>query len=166
MSASDADAAQQVLVDRIVMIHVELHHRDDAAEGAHEMAKHAGFVHAPQHGLGVVGRGEDFEEEPVRLRIVAQLAVHQLERARGKMHRVGMEGEIVFLRELKDADQVDRIALEHVRIGDIDAVVVDDEIVGLAQRAARTRTQLGHHPAEHGHGLRLRVFELRAQDAR
>ena len=52
------------------------------------------------------------------------------------MHRVGMEGEIVFLREMKDADEVDRIALEHVRIGDVDAVVVDDEIVGLAQRAA------------------------------
>ena len=29
-----ADAAQQVLVDRVVVIHVELHHRDDAAEGA------------------------------------------------------------------------------------------------------------------------------------
>ena len=48
-----------------------------------------------------------------------------------------MEGEIVLLRQMEDADQVDRIALEHVRIGDVDAVVVDDEIVGLAQRPAR-----------------------------
>ena len=58
----DADAAQQMLVHRVVVIHVELHHRDDAAEGAHEMAEHAGLVHAAQHGLGVVLRGEDFQE--------------------------------------------------------------------------------------------------------
>ena len=49
-----ADAAQQMLVHRVVVVHVELHHRDDAAEGGHEAAEHAGLVHAPQHGLGVV----------------------------------------------------------------------------------------------------------------
>ena len=49
-----ADAAQEMLVDRIVMIHVELHHRHDAAERAHEFAEHAGLVHAPQHGLRFV----------------------------------------------------------------------------------------------------------------
>ena len=50
----DADAAQQMFVHRIVMVHVELHHRHDAAERAHEFAEHAGLVHAPQYGLGLV----------------------------------------------------------------------------------------------------------------
>ncbi len=68
-----ADAAQQMLVDRVVMIHVELHHRDDAAEIRNEAAEHAGLVHAPQHDLGVLLRGQDLEEEPVGLRVVAQL---------------------------------------------------------------------------------------------
>ena len=68
-----ADAAQEMLVHRVVVIHVELHHRDDAAEGAHEAAEHAGLVHPPQHGLGVVLRGQDFEEQPVRLLVLAQL---------------------------------------------------------------------------------------------
>ena len=59
-----ADAAQQMLVHRVVVVHVELHHRDDAAERGHEAAEHAGLVHPPQDDLGVV-RGEDFEEQPV-----------------------------------------------------------------------------------------------------
>ena len=67
-----ADAAQQMLVHRVVVVHVELHHRDDAAEGAHEAAEHAGLVHPPQDDLGVV-RGQDFEEQPVGLGIVPQL---------------------------------------------------------------------------------------------
>ena len=87
----DADAAQQMLVHRVVVIHVELHHRDDAAEGGHELAEHAGLVHPAQHGLGVVLRGEDLEEQPVRLLVLAQLAVDQLERAGGDVHRVGVE---------------------------------------------------------------------------
>ena len=57
-----ADTAEQVLVHRVVVVHVELHHRDDAAEGGHELAQHAGLVHAPQHGFAVVFRGQDFEE--------------------------------------------------------------------------------------------------------
>ena len=47
------------------------------------------------------------------------------------VHRVGMECQVVLLRQMEDADQVDRIALEHLVVGDVDAVVVDDEIVGL-----------------------------------
>ena len=68
-----ADAAQQVLVHRIVVIHVELHHGDDLAEGRHEAAEHAGFVHPPQHGFRVVLRGQDLEEQPVGFLVLAQV---------------------------------------------------------------------------------------------
>ena len=114
----DADAAQEMLVDRIVVIHVELHHRHDAAEGAHELAEHAGLVHAAQHGLGVVLRGQDLEEQAVRLLVLAQVVVDEVERMADGAHRVGMECEIVLLRQMEDADQVDRIALEHGLVGD------------------------------------------------
>ena len=109
-----ADAAQQVLVHRVVVIHVELHHRDDLAEGRHEAAEHAGLVHPPQHGFRVVLGGEDFQEQPVGFLVLAQFGVDQLERARDRAHGVGVEREIVLLRQMEDADQVDRIALEHV----------------------------------------------------
>jgi hypothetical protein len=42
-----ADAAQKMLVHGVVVVHVELHHRDDAAEGRHELAEDAGLVHPP-----------------------------------------------------------------------------------------------------------------------
>ena len=43
-----AERPQQMLVDRIVMIHIELHHRHDAAELRHKPAENTGFVHMPQ----------------------------------------------------------------------------------------------------------------------
>jgi hypothetical protein len=51
-SGQHIDAAQQMLVDRIVVIHVELHHRDDLAELRDEAAEHAGLVHPPQDQFG------------------------------------------------------------------------------------------------------------------
>ena len=93
----DADAADQMLVHRVVVVHVELHHRDDLAEGADEAAEHAGLVHAPQHDLGVV-RGQDLHEDPVGFRALAQLGVDQLQRTRRRAHGVGVKREIVLLR--------------------------------------------------------------------
>ena len=110
-----ADAAQQMLVHGVVVIHVELHHRHDAAERADEVAEHAGLVHAPQHDLGVVLGGQDLQEQPVGFRILAHVGVDQLERAGRGAHRFGMEGEIVLLGEMEKPDQIDRIALEDVR---------------------------------------------------
>ena len=49
----DADRADQVLVHRVVVVHVELHHRDDLAEIGDEAAEHAGLVHRAEHALGV-----------------------------------------------------------------------------------------------------------------
>ena len=159
-----ADAAQQVLVDRVVMIHVELHHRHDLAEGANEMAEHAGLVHAPQHDFRVVRR-QDLHEQPVGLGVFAKLRVDQLQRPRHRAHRVRVKGEIVLLCQPKNPDQVDRILLEHVGCGEIDTVVVDDEIVAVGYPAAVVgRPQPRHHPAQHRRRLGLLVFQLGAQD--
>ena len=75
-----ADGAEQVLVHRIVVVHVELHHRDDLAEVGDEAAEHAGFVHVPSTRFGMVRLAQDLQEEPVRLRVVLQLAVDALQR--------------------------------------------------------------------------------------
>ena len=80
------------------------------------------------------------------------------------MHGVRMERQIVFLREMEDADQIDRVAFENVLVGDIDAVVVDDEVLALAERMPGTRAKARHHAAEHRHGLGLAVLELGAQN--
>ena len=127
-----ADASQQMLVHRVVVVHVELHHRHDPTEVGHETTEHAGFVHSPQHDFGVVMRGQNVVKEPVGVGILAQLLIDQVERARGRVHGVGVEGEIVLLGRSEDADQIDRIAPECVRLGNVDAVVVDDEVFAFA----------------------------------
>ena len=96
-----ADAAQQMLVHRIVVIHVELHHRYDAAERMHESAKHADLVHAAQHDFSGILRGQDFQEEAIGLFVFAYRLVDKLERTRRGAHGFGMEHQIVLLREVK-----------------------------------------------------------------
>ena len=75
-----ADGAQEMLVDRVMMIHVELHQRDDAAEFGDETAEHAGFVHQPQHDFRRVARRQNAEKQPVGFGVGAQLGVDELER--------------------------------------------------------------------------------------
>ena len=49
-------------------------------------------------------------------------------------------------------------------VGDDDPVVVDDEILGLAERAPLRWPEPRHHAAEHRHCLGLAVLELGAED--
>ena len=74
-----ADGANEMLVDRIVVVHRELHHADDAAEIGNEPAEHPGLVHPPERDFRRVARGEDVEKEPVRLGILAQAGVDALQ---------------------------------------------------------------------------------------
>ena len=89
-----ADRAEQMLVDRVVMVHVELHHGDDAAELGDEAAEHAGFVHAPQRHLGAGCRGQQLDEDAVGFRIVAQLVVDQAQRLAQQPDRVGVQERV------------------------------------------------------------------------
>ena len=66
-------ARMRVLVDRVRVVHVVLHLRDDAAEVGHEAAEHAGLVEPPQRRLRIVARGQHLHEQAVGLGIVAQL---------------------------------------------------------------------------------------------
>src|SRR4051794_2839121 len=43
-----SNGPDQMLIDRIMVIHVELHHRDDAAEIGNEAAENACLIHPPQ----------------------------------------------------------------------------------------------------------------------
>ncbi len=87
-----------MLVDRVVVIHAELHHPDDAAEVGNEASQHPRFVHAAQHDFGTVARGEYLEKETIRLGIIAQIRVDALQCMGDEPRRVGMDGEPVPMR--------------------------------------------------------------------
>ena len=110
----DADREQRVLVDRVDVVHVVLHLRDDAAEIGHELAEHAGLVHPPQRDFRVLLRGQDFEEQAVGLGILAQFRIDQAQRLRHGAQRARVDVEIVMLRDVEQPDQRDRVLLEEI----------------------------------------------------
>ena len=61
-----ADALDDVLVDRVVVIDVELHHRDDGFEFRDEGRQHAQLVHPAQAAFGVAVLQQQIEEDALR----------------------------------------------------------------------------------------------------
>ena len=54
----DPDSEKRVLVNRVMMVHVVLHLRDDTTEIGDEAAQDPGLVHPPQRGLRILARGQ------------------------------------------------------------------------------------------------------------
>ena len=66
-----------MFIDRVVMIHVELHHRDDPAEVGNEAAEHAGLVHHAQDDFGLAAGRQQFEKDGIGFGVVADRLVDQ-----------------------------------------------------------------------------------------
>ena len=166
----DADAAQQMLVHRVVVVHVELHHRDDAGRrrGTKRPSTPASFIRRSTVSASFFEVRISRKQLGCASSLSRNFASIRLSERVDRAHRVGMEREIVLLREMKDADQVDRIALEDVlRRARPDAVVVDDEILALDERAARrAAANCAIMRLSTGTALGVAVFQLGAQDAR
>ena len=161
--AERADRADEMLVDRVVMVHRELHHPDDAAEIGNEPAEHAGLVHAPERDFRRVARGQDLEKQAVRLGIVAQAGVDALQRLGDEPRRVRVDRQVRPVGDPEEPDQIDRIALEGVVADDVDAVVVDLEILRLRDRA-RPPAQAPDEAVERRRPLGLPLLERGADD--
>ncbi len=107
------------------MVHVVLHLRDDPPEVGQEAPEDPGLVEAAQRLLGILARGQDIEEEAVAARILPQLLVDQLEVSRDGLQRLGMDVEVVVLRDLEQLQQLARVLLEGLRALDREAVALD-----------------------------------------
>ena len=88
-----------MLVDGEVVVHVELHLRDDAAEIGNEAAEHARLVHPAQHLLGIVAAGQQLEEQRVGALVAAHLAVDQPRVARDQPQRLRVDLEVLGIGE-------------------------------------------------------------------
>ncbi len=116
------DRADGVLVDRVVVVHVELHLRVDAAEIGHETPEYAGLVEPAQDLLGIVAAGQQVEEERVGARILAD-PVDQPRVARDQAHRLGMDFQALGIRQDEDFQEARRVFGEPAiaRHGDLPA---------------------------------------------
>ena len=154
----DADREQRVLVDRVVMVHVVLHLRDDAAEIGNEAAEHAGLVHAPQGDFRVLLRGQDFEEQAIGLGILAQPGIDQAQGLRHRAQRARVDVEVVLLGDVKEPQQRDRVLLEKIVRWDRQPIAVEPKAVEPAPRLSPAQ------PRQPAFAF-LVDFEDRAEDA-
>ena len=109
-----ADGADRMLVDRIMMVHVELHLRDDAAEVGNEAAEYAGLVHPAKHQLRVVDAGQHFHEQGIGARVVADLAVDQRGVAARRTHRRRVDLQPLARGEREQLEQAHRVVAEEI----------------------------------------------------
>ena len=72
-----ADRADQMLIDGKVMVHIELHHRDDTAKWRNEPLQHTRLIHAPQACLWIDAPRQQFEKDSVGFGIGPQLRIYQ-----------------------------------------------------------------------------------------
>ncbi|MNW09437.1 hypothetical protein D3C71_2064320 [compost metagenome] len=62
----------------IVVIHVELHHRDDFAKIRDELTQYARFIHAAQDQFRIARRGQHFQKQAIGFCVLAQFSVDEL----------------------------------------------------------------------------------------
>jgi hypothetical protein len=123
----EADRADRMLVHRIMVIHVELHLCDDAAEVWNEAAEHACLVHPAQHDLRPVDGRQDFHEQSVRARVFADLRVDEDRVPRGGAHRGRVDLELLAGGEGEQLEQAHGIGAKEIVLGDRDSPAVEDE---------------------------------------
>ena len=111
-----ADRPDRMLVDRIMVIHVELHLGDDAPEVRHEAPEHAGLVHPSQHRIGPLAVGQHFQEESVGLRVVANLVDQPNVVGRGA-HRARVDLQPFAGGDGEQLDQPDRLLGQEALVG-------------------------------------------------
>ncbi len=77
-----------------------------------------------------------------------------------------MQERIGVPRLGEEANEVDGIALEHFRVGDVEPIVVDAELRARAHLPPRLPVERPQQPAEAGRRLELLHLQRRAQDRR
>ena len=141
-AGEQADGADRMFVDGVVMIHVELHLRDYAAEIGDEAAEHPRLVHPAQHRFGIAWGREHVEEQRVGAGIAAHpLRLDQLGLVARLTHRLRVDFEAVFVGEREDFDQAHRILLKEIVRRQCEAAAVENEAVELARTAADRRQE-------------------------
>ena len=128
-----------MLVDRIDVIHIVLHLRHHTAKLGHEMAEHAGLVHAPQCRLGILGRSQDIEEQPGRHRIGPRRALQVPEIARDQAQSLRVDVALKFLGDAEQADHLNRVDGEVAIVSDAEPPALVDKAVEVAPEQTAQR---------------------------
>jgi hypothetical protein len=151
---------------RVVVVHVELHQRDDAAELGDEAAEHARLVHAPQHRFGLAAVAQDRQEDAVGFRVLAQGRPDELQRAADLAQRIWMNGRVQLGSQPEQPDEIDRRVVEDIVVDRVDAAGIEAELRMVPDAAAKASGQAAQQAAQRRRLLHLAGFQHGAEDAR
>ena len=132
-----ANRADRMFVDRIMVIHVELHLRDDPPEVGNEPPEHPRLVHPAKHQIRVGKAGQHLEEQGVGRGIVAHLVNGPRIAGRGA-HRLGVDLEALARGQRKQLDQPHRLGGKEALIGDRQPPAIEAETVQFGRTAAES----------------------------
>ena len=133
-----ADGADRMFVDGVVVVHVELHLRDDAAEVGDEAAEDAGFVHPAQDHVGAVAVGQCLDEEGIGGGIGAHF-VGEAGVAGGCAHRRRVNLESMARGKREQLQQAGRLCGEKIVRRDRKSPAVEGEAVEIGCAPAEGR---------------------------
>ena len=164
--AERPNGADEMFIDRVVVIHRELHHPDDPAEIGNEAAEDACFVHPSQRRLRGAARRQDLKEKAVGFRVLAQASIDPLQRLGDEPRRVRMDRQVRAVCDPEDAQEIDRVTLEHVLPDDVDSVVLDPKVPGVGDDARPPTPESPEETVEDRSRLGLPLLERRGNDRR
>jgi len=98
-----------MLINRVDVVGIILHLRNDPPEIRQEAAKNTAFIHPAQCLFRITGRRQYLHEQTAGLFIAAQLAIHQLEVLVDGLQRVRVDIQPVLFGNIEEADDIHRL---------------------------------------------------------
>ena len=141
-----ADSADRMFIDCIMMIHVELHLRDDAAKVGDEATKNRRFIHPAQHRFGIARRRQHVHEKAVGARVLAHLVGDKASIAAGRAHGAGVNLKPVLVGQREYLQQAHRVRLEKIVARQAQSPAIQHEpfqLLGPAEQAGDIASTLG-----------------------
>ena len=132
-----SDRADGVLVDGIMVVHIELHLRDDTAEIGNEPPEHRRLVHPAKHCFRIAWRRQHVEKQGICTRIDAHCGVDQLGVPRRNPDRLWMDFEALPIGYREQFEDAHRVFAEPAVVGDRQPPTIEDK----ACQGARTTHQ-------------------------
>ncbi len=139
----NADRADGVLVHGIGVVHVILHLGNHTPEIGDKPAKNTGFVHFAKRDIRAVALGQDFKKDLVGDRIILQFVINKFQALRHPAQGFGVNADTVLMRNQKQAQDLDRVFFEDIKVFDRQAIIAQLEPVDFlgAEKLAREPDQ-------------------------
>ena len=101
-----------MLIHRVTVIHIKLHHRDDAAEIRQKFPQKPRIIHQAQHPFWILSAGHHIDEHLVMLGVFAESRIDPAQIGVQFAQRMGVDIKAVLLGNLKHLDHQFRMIFE------------------------------------------------------